>query len=359
MKALKRFIGLSTASLVFISLTSCDQKVDMETVVHEDGKIDRTILLSEVDSMHAAQNIFGISAATGWDVTVTPAPGNEESEGGVKVKEVNISFHKKFSSVEESNRELDAGSDTLFHINGKLEKKFRWFYTYLDYSDTYSAINRFQYMKPGNFFTPEDFAFIDRLPAEGKSVSRADSIYLNQLNEKIVDHFGMQAIFEEHYQLMLSIMREQNVGKKYIDSYLAERDYLFSILTNKKNDEFFGDDTFMHQVVDSLNFDIPMGEIKQSYITKSQSIKSLTNFMSKAAFETRFTHVIRMPWEVTMSNADSVNTNSLFFRPLAVKMMFRDYTMHASSRKLNYWALIVSGLVVAVTIFAFARKKSP
>jgi hypothetical protein len=357
MKTLKGLLTLSTVWLVFIGLTSCDQKVGMETVVYEDGKIDRTILLSEVDSMHAAQNIFGISAAKGWDVSVTPLPKKEEAESGAKVKQVNISFHKKFSSVEESNQELYESSDTLFHIKGKFEKRFRWFYTYLDYSDTYSAINRFQYLKPENYFTPEDFAFIDRLPAEGKSISRADSIYLDQLNEKIVDHFAMQAIFEEHYQLMLSVLRDHNIGTKYIDSYLAERDYLFSILTNKENDDLFEEDAFMHQVVDSLNFDVPMDKIKQSYVDKSESIKSLTNFMSKAAFETKYSHVIRMPWEITMSNADSVNSNSLFYQPPAVKMMFRDYSMYASSRKLNYWTLFVSGLVIVATIFAFARKR--
>ena len=39
------------------------------------------------------------------------------------------------------------------------------------------------------------------------------------------------------------------------------------------------------------------------------------------------------------------------------KFLFKDYTMHAESRRLNYWAVIVSVVIVLVTLGLFFRKR--
>lgn len=133
---------------------------------------------------------------------------------------------------------------------------------------------------------------------------------------------------------------------------------MFSVLTKKENDNVFNDDAFMHQVMDSLHVTFPMDKIIDNYQQRSKEIKSRIDFMSEAGFASKYTHIIKMPWDVIETNADSVSGNTLLFQPPAIKFLLKDYTMHASGRRLNYWALIVSGLLIVVTIIAFLKKRS-
>jgi hypothetical protein len=340
-------------------LMGCDRKVTIESVVHPDGVIDRTIVLTEVDSIEVSRNMFGLNEGNGWKVVAEPyveAPNDKVSKN--EKQKYTIAFRQSFSSVEESNKVLSNSNDTLFSVTGTFEKKFRWFYTYLNFTDTYRAINRFGLAKPEDYFTQEDFSFINRMPAEGKSITKADSVYLDQLNKKIFDQFAMQSIYNEHFNLMLDVMRTARIDQKYIESYMKQKGFMFSILTKKENDNVFSDDAFMHQVMDSLHVDFPYDKIVDNYKDRSKEIKSRLEFMSEAGFSSKYTHIIKMPWDVIATNADSINGTTLIFQPLALKFLLRDYTLHASSRKLNYWVLIVSGLVVAITIGAFVKGRS-
>src|SRR5204863_5978466 len=105
-------------------------------------------------------------------------------------KKYTIRFTKSYPSAEAANTDLNRKTDTLFRIRSDFSRQFRWFYTYIRFSDTYMALNRFHQLSKDDFFTQEDFAFISRLPSEGKSISKGDSLYLSRLNEKILDIFA-------------------------------------------------------------------------------------------------------------------------------------------------------------------------
>jgi hypothetical protein len=360
MKVFKKIIHAATTLVMIFILTGCDRKVTIESTVHPDGTLDRNIVLTEVDSSELNHNMFGIQSSNGWKVQVKPyieRPDDRVEKKDTSTKYV-ITFGKHFSSVAQANVEFDKAGDSLFRIRSAFNRKFRWFYTYLEFSDTYRAINRFHQVKMEDFFTKEDFDFIARMPAEGKAITKADSVYLDHLNKKIFDHFAMQAIYEEHFNLMLSVMRKAGIDKKYVDVYLKQKGYMFSILTKKENDNVFSEDAFMHQVMDSLNVDFPMDKITGDYRRSTKEIKTRIDFMSEAGFATKYTHIIKMPWDVIETNADSVKGNTLFFQPSPIKFMLKDYTMYATSRDLNYWAVLLSGLLIGVTIVAFVKKRS-
>ena len=71
---MKRFrISLSIVGLIAcIALSSCEQKVQVESIVHEDGSIDRTIVLVDADSARFNKNMFGITASSGWETDSKP-----------------------------------------------------------------------------------------------------------------------------------------------------------------------------------------------------------------------------------------------------------------------------------------------
>ena len=343
MKVFKILTTTIVSVITLWSLSSCEQDIAVESVVHEDGSIDRTVVFPEADSIIVLENIFGINENSGWKTAVS-ATENEQS------KKRMVTFTKHFSSVDDMNSEMNSSSDTLFKIRSEFEKKFRWFYTYLKYSDTYVAINRFTEVKTEDYFTPEDYSFIQRLPAEGKSISKADSVYLITLNEKIYDHFAIRGLYEDQFRSLLMSLPEGD--KKWTDTLIANKERMFHMLVQNKDDT--SDDDFISALADSVG--IPKSLINREAFNKLNKESERTiNFMSSAA-EGKYTHSIKMPWSVVDTNADSVAGNQLNWQPPVIKFMLSDYTMYAESRQMNYWAVILSATIVVVTVLAFVRR---
>jgi hypothetical protein len=363
MKTSKYFIQGIAALFALCSLSNCEQKITVESVVHPDGAIDRTIVFTEVDSSKANTNIFGIDVENGWETKMEPVLQDNKDPGEQtyqtkreKVKgKYNIIFHKRFASVDEVNKVLNTPNDTLFRINSSFEKKFRWFYTYINYTDTYVSINRFDQLLKEDYFTKEDFAFINRMPESGKSITKADSIYLDLLEEKIGDFYAL-ALYEEHFKMMLDAMNKNNLEPRWTDSLKHRKRAMSAMLTKKDNDKML-EEAFMLPLIDSLQIGFPLEKIKDDYKSMFIGFNPRIKFMGEVVSQAEFTHIIKMPWEVVSTNADSVNGTSLYWRPLTLKFLLNDYTMSAESRKMNLWTVIISLLFVIISAGLFWKKR--
>lgn len=346
-------IGKQAIAIVMIGvsivLASCEQRVAVGTVVHEDGSLDRSITLQESDSSGSSRNMFGLEEANGWKKTVAKSKKQEE-----KKSQYDITFEKHFANADEINKELNKPTDTLFSIRSEFKKSFRWFYTYVHYSDTYIAINKFTNTKPENFFTDEDFQFIDRLPGEGKPISMADSLYLVRLSEKIYDIYAARAFFDDYYDNLINVVKESEMEQRWADTLKVHKNALFNKLMQENDSDF--DDNFILAFADSLH--IPVGEQERArYGAVMGPVKKKIDFMSSAA-ETKYHHSISMPWDVIETNADSTAQNQLYWNPPVTKFLLRDYTMRATARKLNWWTVAVSVGFLIATLYVWLRRST-
>lgn len=337
------YLVLASIALMFI-MSGCEHNISVGSTVYPDGSLDRAIVLQNEDSAKIEKNIFGISQARGWEVIVEPSskPAMEK----YKKSEVNITFKKHFETVEDANREMNPDIDTVFHIESTFEKQNRWFYTYIEYRDTYRTLNFFNAIPKEEYFTREDFAFIDRLPAEGTPISHADSLYLARLNEKIFDFYGARTIFEELYQHLVTNMRQHDVSPQWHDSLSRKKEYAYRHFVE---DEDFG------AVIERLHIPLPPAG-REAVGQKIAEMEKRIEFLSDAYFG-QYVHTIEMPWDIVESNADSVDSNKLFWRPPVVKFLLTDYSMTATARKMNIWSVAISALVVCVTVGMFFMRR--
>lgn len=331
--------------LNLIVLASCDHNVSMETTVHDDGKLEKVFVFENKDS---SKNILGLSDKNGWEKKVML---KKEAPDSVKDHEILTTFTKSFGSAEQANAELAIVNDTLFQVTSTFERKFRWFYTYIVYSETYHALNRMN-MKPDDYLVQEDYAFIDRLPAEGKKISKADEFYLSELQKRIYDVYFEKAYYEECYALGAALIRDNNLDKKWIDTLDAHKESVFNKFKEKKD----MDDDFMLYVMDSLGVPVEQEKTKTVYYALLKKLDAKVNFISTAN-EGKFVNRINLPWSVVKTNADSVAGNSLFWAPSTVKFLVKDYTMYGECRRLNIWTVIVSSLVLVFTGYLFFRRQ--
>jgi len=342
---MKSVINILTLLIMIMVLSACEHNVYMETTVHEDGSLDKTIILETGDT---TKNFVGIGPGSGWTM-MTHAIEDTANENKDD-KKWNVTYQKKFVSAEEANAALAAPADTLFRVSSKFDKKFRWFYTYLNYSDTYHTINRMT-LPPDDYVAQEDYAFIDRLPAEGTTISKADSLYLTELHKKIFDIYGVRAIYEAHYSLNEKLIRESGLEDRWLDTLKYHKENIYQQLVKNQNVS----EDFMYKSIDSLGIPFPMEKMRSRYDELYKLEDAKTNFINHAS-EGKYTHTINMPWNVVYTNADSVSVNQLIWSPPAIKFLLKDYTMYAEARKVNYWAFAVSLLVLGFTGYLFARK---
>jgi len=335
--------------VALIIFASCEHNVITETTVHPDGQLEKVITLEFDSTKSINRNIFLIG--DGWDFERIIQEQNTPLDSA-KSRMMFNRFTRKFESAEQANIVLAQPSDTLFQITSRFEKKFRWFYTYIHYAETFHALNRMN-LKPEDYLTPEDYAFIDRLPAEGKQISKADNFYLDQLNNRIFDIYGTKAFYEEYFELTLKLLEENKLESRWSDTLKVHKEDIFEILENKKDLE----DDFMLHVLDSLRIPVDVNKVRSQYHEINKAFEAKVNFIT-TAHDGKYVNRINLPWDVVNSNADSVSGNSLFWAPPTIKFLLKDYTMYGECRKLNWWAMIVSVLIIGFTGYLFLRKRT-
>lgn len=331
--------------LALLLFTACDHEVAMKTRVSEDGSITKKITLKNKDKNSETTNYFGISEDSGWTITREPSVSEKNQD------KIDLSFEKEFSSVEEFNQELNTTADTLFAIEATFSRQFRWFYTYIHFSETYKAIDRFEHVSQEDYFTQEDFAFIERMPAEGAPVSKADSLYADLLNKKIVDTYAMRGIFEDHIHFLEERIDASDPDPGWKKTLSENKEFLLEYLLEKDDAE---EDILLY-LLDSLGIPLPYPQIEEDYAKEINRLDKELNFMSWAADGT-IVHEIEMPWTVTETNADSLAGNILTWKPVKMKYFLQDYTLHATSRKMNIWAVGLSVLLLLAGGYFFFRK---
>src|SRR6187399_651701 len=108
---MKTLSNLSLAILLTVLVSSCidfGNYLETHTIVHEDGSIERKIIIESRDSATMETNPFGISTKSGWLVAMRMRNDTIKSDTTVTVVDSvkYIEFRKTFASVDEANKEM-------------------------------------------------------------------------------------------------------------------------------------------------------------------------------------------------------------------------------------------------------------
>ncbi|MCU0419244.1 MAG: hypothetical protein MUC38_06255 [Cyclobacteriaceae bacterium] len=348
------FVRTATVLGAAFVLFSCEHRMEVNTKVYPNGALDRTLTLISSDSLpYPAARYLGVHPDSGWAVvreTVYPRPtikaeATEADSSDELRPKFRYVFQKTFASAAASNRSLGRASDSLFRITGTFQKRFRWFYTYVRYTDTYHAVNRFS-IPVEHYLTEQDFAFIDGLPAEGKSISHADSLFLDALHDRIYDEYASRGYFDEYFALLL----KADISEEKRKQLRGEQNKIFESLKNNKETE----DDFLPALADSLG--VVLEATSPRHQEERKRIESKLKFMFWAS-EGHYRHTIEMPGQVLTHNADSISGNRLMWSPPALKFMVRDYSFQAESRISNLWAWVLSAAVVVASVLLWLFRQ--
>ncbi len=240
---------------------------------------------------------------------------------------------KQFDSVAELNEELKVISK--FRVDVKLEKEFRWFYSYLTYSEIYSAMNPFNNIPIDEFLSKEELN-------ELKNGNIEDS-----LKSRLEDYLS-QNMYEYFFESLDSVVNKK--GLHEIDVSKLRADMVeFEKMANKDGNFT---DNFMKYAENLLNTK-QIWELEQSISVIEERIINKLDLI----YEGDYTNEVIMPGLLINTNADNIEGNKVTWNFNADRFTFIDYEMVVNSRVVNVWAMIVTGLVAALLIILLIVPK--
>ncbi|MBI5021552.1 MAG: hypothetical protein HZB59_08960 [Ignavibacteriales bacterium] len=334
---------------LLISLTGClEEKV--KTIISSDGSCVRTISM-KLQSKNVPEKAFPLGS-DGWTVEWktsddTSAPYEYTST-------------KSFRTPEEFRAEyLSESVSRAMRIDASIEKRFQWFYTYIDYNEKYLFKNPFGHVPVTDFLTTEEIEQFQR--GENDEVlkkkveawiekDRFEDIYMIFIEnaEKLNDPAITASLLRENKeQFSYQLSKYDSISKannNFVDKTLSEDQIMLTIFSNIAT-EIFG-----KAITEKLRPAV------LQIIKSSDAKEKLIKFPDSWEYTTTMTGLL------LESNGHTVQGNSVTWKFTPDQAKVAPYVMHASSRIVNVWAFIVTGgiillLIILLVVSIIMRKR--
>lgn len=387
MKSIKYLLGIAIQIMIF----SCTSNDTMLTKVNSDGTITREFE-AETDSAFmvgdtAKSNPFMIDIDSSWQVTwnynnsgirhdwplkswisdtickrdsvIHPKTNIKTDTIKCSQKPVKVKVSRTYTSAEDLEKTFQLSHKNKWHNirpSCRLEKKFRWFYSYYMYYETYPKIKT-----------------LDRVPLE-KYMSKQEAEYwfngtsdfakgmngielkdeLSKLEDKFNLWFG-QNVWEMQYEILLDNYDSISNIKVSKERLSAAKDSIFEKYKDKI--KFLED----FDVAQSLDEFFKTKAFTQHKDNVNNVFKKFDNNMDSQEymkyFESNIEYKLVMPGNL-LSYGNALNHgDTLTWNLTAYRMVYSNFEIKATSRKTNNWAFWVTGIIVLLAIGSYFVKK--
>jgi hypothetical protein len=364
------------AVLILLLNNSCIDHYSVSTKINADGSLERTIQVVCDDSASVFKGNLKIPTDTSWTISTLwfySTPGDSTSE-----KKFEYTATKHFQNVVALNNYLKVENDTSTQIKteSSFSKKFRWFYTYISYKETYRKSLPFEYYKPKDFinenelsyFYDDDYTYVkekdslvhikdlDKIPL----LSHQDSLKMDKLEYKIIhklsDFLGRN-IYEEYYQYLVSELKTDKTKFNYL---VENKDsiYKHSRLSDAFTDLNLDDKDPFELIAEKIGLTSDSIEKLNPQAFKAVKTK-IDNSINLFVADEELINTISMPGLLLKTNADSIREAQAYWNYSEHYFYLNDYKLYAESRIVNKWAFAVTGIAIIflVMFVFFGRRK--
>jgi hypothetical protein len=318
--------------ILAILAPGCKKDLKIATKINSDGSCERTIVVKEAKKLSDLDGIaFPLPVDSTWTIRFEKLAGDTLTS---------FIAQKTFDNVNQLNNEYQKKGKIRIEI--KFEKKFRWFFTYFDYQETYKWFSPFQKITLSSFLTPEEYA----------DYKKGDT---SKALKKRLEEFQMENIYEEFYSQLIDSIQ-----------ILHDPALPASIFAEKKQ-ELLEKLRSSHKSPDvAKSIETALGiklskERKQYFAHLSDAIeKSISNKL-QSDDAGNYTNEVSMPGIILNTNARTVEGNTVKWKFDSEAYELEDYTMTVESRVANPWATYVTGgaviIIIALLVMPRLRRK--
>ncbi len=347
MKIIKRFLKIIMILPILLSLHGC-LDIFYKTEVHPNGQIDKTIVL-EGDSTSIMENTIHAVSDSDW----------EAEWEAIEDDKHRLTLKQSFKNFKEFNIVMNP-DDSLpkIRLKADLNKRFRWFFSYLEYKELLLPANPFNRLDWEEFLTADEMELISMDEEERKADPRFAVSHWEETESQFERYLYMSG-YEEFYQYFKEAVlktRDARITAKDLE-YNKEviYDSLFSDGSLDDSDDFL---KHFYTVLDSSGVTAVVDE----------NLDFIEYFDTKIDFfneclEDNYFFSIKMPGLLIDTNSEQIEGSTLSWEADFFDFYFKGLEMKAESRVLNIWAFIVSGIIVfglliILILMLFRNKRS-
>lgn len=300
------------------------------TTVRSDGSCLRIVKVSsEKDSI---KNIsFPLRRDGSWKIE-----RRKEEAQGKKAAKFIITAAKEFNSVEALAKEYavaDSTDKVLVHISG--ERRFRWFYTYTRYAETYDVFFPYVRLPLAAYMTEEE-------------VRRYQNGEINDTLKRKADAWYDRCQFEYVFEILateVKVLHDPVLTPEYFESQ------------KEKIARFVGDKEEQKKMKTAADAAVMLQQLLHA-----SAAEKLTNAIDRAmqsvmekeehsmAVGDNYTTTVHMPGLILESNAPELVGTQATWHTDFERLRLRPFIMSVESRMVNMWAFVLTGLIALVLI---------
>ena len=334
-------VYLLVAILLMTIINACTAYYYVRTDVAKNLDVKRSVYASSADGS-SVDFPFVISGR--WSISKLPE-AYEVDFYDTKVKMT----HEASSSGRIGDASL-AGKDglnPLLRPSENLDKRFRWFYTYYDYSAEFEGLKDRLPLPFEGYLTDEQLELLFRgtNPPEGWNGVEMYCL-LDDINQNFAKwhsdatYYVMCGIFKP-YCTKQQIVVLDTLKYRFMEG--KEREIMFAM----KPDEF----------EDRLAAVLPESGFGNIYEDNSEAIDQTYEKETEiiGCFETTFMYAVELPGKYVAGNSVEFLNDCPAWKVDAYRLMCGDLKLIATSRQVNLWAFLVTFAAIALLLQVFAK----
>ncbi len=363
----KTFIRCTAIILSIIGISSCNSYFRTITTINADGSCTREIY-AVADSVFLAGDMskspYLFKLDSSWKIIpVRPKHPNFKGQEAKLQKDCNVKVSKTYSSVnniQASVRTVEEELKSIAAPGESLKEIFFWFYTYHTYTVTYKNIAHLFPVSIDKYLSKKEQRIWfqgDLSSCKGMNGMELQN-YLSTIETEVQTWYNRNV-----YELSFECIRtldSQKTGSPYLSQLSQIKDSLFHVNENNNIEKtasfehFVVEDvsrmldTFFHtshysQLLSHFN----EKEINRIYPQYQKQMETLSSLL-----------IIFMDYELVLpgrcieTNASSIKNDTLAWKVDFPRFFAEDYVLTAQYKTINYWAFVVTGLLIVFSLSA-------
>ncbi|MBN2214211.1 MAG: hypothetical protein JW723_08200 [Bacteroidales bacterium] len=361
--------------LAVLILTNSCLEYEITTQVHSDGSIERYFKVSGDQDMINEESSITLPADSTWEIKTWREPDDSSKN---KPDSIYVyTARKTFKSYKEMNEELKNAPDIYNMVNMQvsLKRKFRWFYTFIKYTEIYQRHFPYNYLPLKDFLTEEELRYslsddkdymFDPVKDKFEPVAEADtdivftgkdSARASELDkdiEKRFEEWQLRNINEDYCDALSKVLSKKNPEAYQL---MLDRKSVFCDSLDLEGAPEDGDDQIemlkIQKYVISRTSDflgISENDILPSENPDIQSFFDRLAYMRLNEWYT-YNHKTILPGKIIQTNSTRLEDGNSTWSFRLADFYNSDFEMTVESRLVNRWAIVVS-IVVAGLLLA-------
>ena len=330
MKAQFQILKVLVLTILTLSLSGC-LDIFFKTEVHPNGQIDKTIVL-EGDSTSIIQ-------------TYIPAVGDDNWEStweNIDEDKHRLTLQKSFSDFRDFNSMMNP-DDSLpkIRIKADLKKKFRWFFSYIDYSEFLLPNNPFTRLDWTDFLTFDEAELI-AMDEDEREADPRFAVKFWEETESRFERYLYRSGYEEFYFYFMEAVKKTSDPRLTPEDLILNKEPIYDSIFSKGNIEIAGDlIEYFYTALDSAAVNKVIDENPEFVEYFSMKI----DFFNEC-LDDNYYFSIKMPGLLIDTNSEQIEGATLSWEVDFFDFYFKGLEMKAESRVINTWAFVVAGIVV-------------